>query len=506
MRDWVRRLNWVGVVCAAGGLSACVMPLAESDFADPLGAPPIDVDPRPLLNPAAQALAGQGAEAAVYAWIDRTADLLELIGQSPPDFAFGYRGTARFGWDIDGWLLIEEPAGDGRNLFLFEPGSREPYFVRDIQAGHGFDRGRWTVTYMPEGTVLPASEMGRWRSHADALRRHAIALFDAARSEQRAQSGGYDDAWFDWTPSLFEIWFEWEETRRSDRRWRDYRRDREVRRDPAREEQRRRRRETAEAFRRWRDGGFQGAPPPGIDRRRWDHNGDGIPDRRRRDRNGDGSPDRPRDGAARPDRPRDRHGQSDVPRERPRDRGGQPNRPRDVEGDDRPDRPRDREGRPDHTPDRPSRGDRPTSPTTPDAQAEQPRQRRPEQALPPVDAPVSVQRDPPQDFRGDERRPSRRIERRVEPDFVPAPTAEPSSLPPEPAIQSPPRAPEPVMQSPPPPPPEPVHQSAPPPPPPPLPPPPPEPVVESPPPPPAPPPSRREPDAVGEDPNAVSVA
>lgn len=543
MRERVRRLNWAGVICAAGSLSACVTPLdplpdAGFDYAGPGAAPPLPAAPfdtRPQWTPATALPAGQGAEPAVYAWIDRTVDLLDLIGQSPPDFAFGYRGNARYGWDVDGWLLIEEPAASGRNLFLFEPGSREPYFVRDVEAGHGFDRGRWIVTYLPNGTAVAPVEMGRWRSHAEALRRHAIALFDAARAEQRADSGYYDEAWYDWTPTLFGILFEWEETRSRDRTWRDYRRQREARRDPAREEQRRRRRETGEAFRRWRDGGFEGPPPAGIDRRRWDRNGDGIPDRRPRDRNGDRRPDRPRDrtGDGQPDRPRDRDGEADRPRDRdgrsdhpgdgagaerpggPRDRDGmgRPDFSRPRDGDERAERRRDHEDRPDRTrgrSERPDRADRLDGPAAPEVQVERPRSRRADQMPQPMAVPEdAVEAASSPTVLEVERRDAPAVEAKVLPEFVPAPAAEPQNappLPPEPETQGPP--PEPVMETPPPPPPagEPVIQTPPPPPPP-----EPEPVVQSspppPPPPPSPPPSSTDrPDSVNEEPNRASAA
>jgi hypothetical protein len=509
MGERLRRLRWLTVAGAASSLAACattVDPLPDPQFYYPQAAsaqprpipfPPAPprplppVDPRPQWTGAAPQ-SPPGVEAAAYAWIDQTIDLLDIVGDAPPDFTFGHRGDTLYGWDIDGWLLIELPAEPARRLFLFAPGSSEPYFVRDHQAGHGFDRGRLAATYLPDGRALPPSEIWRWRTHADALRRQALAIFQSARAARSGGYAAYDEDWYDWAPGLISIWFEWEETRRRDRQWRDYRRDRDRdrARDSARDEQRRQRREAAQAFRRWRDGGFEGPPPPGIDRRRWDRNGDGIPDRRPRDRNGDGRPDRPRDRDERPDRP-NRPGAGEPPDtaggEIPRPvaeppiEGGQPvtvpedGAEQELPGGNRLDRvPRPRPPRRIELPAPPQAGNA----IVPVEAIEREARRRLDEARDP--APISRSR----------------VEVPVEADVRPgrfeaptpgAPQAVPEFLPPAPEPQSAPaQAPEPVFQSPPPAP-EPIFQSVPPPPPPP-PAPPPEPVFQSVPPPPPPPP------------------
>ena len=309
-------------LAATMGLSACVTVQDDLGQARVLAPKPVSLD--------------------AYAWLDRSDALLDAIAQSPPDFSFDHAGQQFYAWEVEGVLIVEEVGANGYVLYLYDEGQDWPFFIRTPDEAAGFDGQELAVVYTRDGDVLVDAD--RWGSNPRfqplQLRGREVRL--AARQSRWDRSAA--QAWVAVEAFVSATRNSWDERWRADREWELYRTRIEAEADRARlQGERRRRRDAGQDFRRWREGGFNGAPP------------------RRRDRDGDGRPDRPRDREDRPNRP-------DGGVTRPdRSGDGRPDRPNRPGGPDRPDRPRDRDDRPvppvvQPRPEQPRPGPRPAPP------------------------------------------------------------------------------------------------------------------------------------------------
>lgn len=322
-RNRAMRLAVIGG--AALALSACMM----EDYGGGYGYPAPEYAPAPVPAYTAEDVLDP------YAYIDRADSLWEAIGDAPPDHSFAFEGAEPWAWQTDaGYWIVVEDGRDGIRSYYFEPGERTPFLT--VEPGHsfGFEGDRVAVVYGPDGGALPRAEGEAWLEDA-------VALFVRGRRMRAALDRGQwepvdTQAWIDTSPLLFttmiDVWDtgptrypEWhrhrERTRASDWRHRI-------------EAERLRRRDLSDAFRRWREGGFQG-PPPG----RWRRPGEARPDRPHRP----GTPHRP--GIGTPPGPATPPGAGTPPRPGT----GRPDRPRRPEWN-RPGRPRPRPGAPAEAP------------------------------------------------------------------------------------------------------------------------------------------------------------
>lgn len=371
MREHLKGFGRIGVIAGTLALAACATPQGETHAPRIQGPPPQPLPPAEA--PAGLNQPGDPALASEYSMMDRADALLDAIGDSPPDFSFSYDGGRLFAWAVGESLIVEEPREDGYVLYLFEDGQPRPFFLRTPLFAAGFDRDGLSVIYTREGGVFTGRDAWRQNSDALSLQLRGEAVYSASQRSEWV----LDDAraWaqaFDW---VLQVRLDWEESWADEGDWQHYRR-RTGASDARRalREERQRRREAGERFRRWRDNGFAGPAPEGIGRRR---EGDRRAERRR-DRNADTSPDRRREPnrEARTDRPRDRDGD------------GQPDRRRDATADREPDRPRDRERPRDRNrPDVPVAGVPDVAPPTPSQPVEQ------VTARPPRERPRSPVRD-----------------------------------------------------------------------------------------------------------------
>lgn len=303
----------------------------------------------------APAEAQRGADnPADYEWIDRADSLWEAIGDAPPDYSFTFEDAAPWAWRTgDGHVIIVEDAGDnGIRSYYFEPGQDAPFLAVEPGASFGYDEDGRAMVYGPDGGPLAREDWGQWREQADALLDRAHDLFVAMRGEP--QEAIDTEAWVDASPYIFGFIQLWDEGKRRHPGWQRHRsrydwiawRNRL-------EAERLRRRGLADAFNRWRQGGYHGTPG-GRWNRPGEWHGRNQPGRghgRDHDGRGDGRPGwhgRPAQPGAQPPRPaqpprtdptdqarpHDRpNGRPDIGPGRPRPgeagRGGWPNRRRD---------------------------------------------------------------------------------------------------------------------------------------------------------------------------------
>ncbi|MCX8477515.1 MAG: hypothetical protein MT490_17130 [Sphingomonas sp.] len=272
--DWKRatRLGTMGSMLA---LSACMMPYGEGLYEAP---------PPPVYS------AVESPDE--YRFIDRADSLWEAIGDAPPDHAFAFEGAEPWAWELqDGYRIVVEEAGEGIRSYYFAPGDEGPFLAVRPGMSFGFDGETVAVVYGPDGGAMPreagAEHLGE-----------GVELYARGRMLQRAmlqrQWRAVDSqAWIDTSPVLWgsvQIWGGgwrrhpgWERHRE---RWRDADWRHRI------EAERLRRRALAEAFRRWREGGFQG-PPPGRFHRPGEGHGPGAGRPHRPGQPGAGTPGTP---------------------------------------------------------------------------------------------------------------------------------------------------------------------------------------------------------------------
>lgn len=229
-------------------LSACVAPFEQSYEPAALPAP---LATEPALD--------------AYAWLDRADALLDAIADAPPDYTFDHQARTLFAWEVDDVLIVEEPGAEGYVLYLFDPGQNWPFFVRTPDFAAGFDRQDLRVVYARDGDIFTGSALWRNAHGAPGFYQRG---FDIRRAAQRSRwDRDAARAWSDVQIDVIETRSAWDDRWRADRNWENYRRRSEAEASRAAlQDERRRRREARDAFRRWRNEGAAGMPPPGVRR------------------------------------------------------------------------------------------------------------------------------------------------------------------------------------------------------------------------------------------------
>lgn len=225
--------------------------------------PPPPAPAPPQLSPA--------PSAAAFWWIDQADGFADVIGNSPPDFAFRYDGIESWAWiSRAGETLIVEPGRDGIVQYYYAPRATAPYLIRDSYMSYGFDGPQLMQVYRGDGRIFDGSLSGRDRAEADRLQDRGRALLSASwrqrqwdsgaaltfgrqqsyffRNEGFGANGGWNAGWRDdWR--YRSDWNAFEYAQRS--------------RYPARrlEDERRERRDAGTRFDQWQRSGARGTPP-----------------------------------------------------------------------------------------------------------------------------------------------------------------------------------------------------------------------------------------------------
>lgn len=211
-----------------------------------------------------------GPSAAAYFWIDQADGLADVIGNSPPDYAFRHEGVENWAWvSRMGETLIVEPGRDGVVQYYFAPRATAPYLVRDSYYSYGFDGPELMQLYDNAGRIPRAWPTSRQRYDGEELQRRGRALLSAswrqrqwdsaaAQSWQRQQGYAFDvfgGSGSGWNSGWRDEW-------RSQPDWRAFETTERNRR-PARrlDDERRERRDAGYRFDQWHRGGARGAPP-----------------------------------------------------------------------------------------------------------------------------------------------------------------------------------------------------------------------------------------------------
>ncbi len=198
-----------------------------------------------------------------YQWIDQADALWDAIGDAPPDFAFSFEGREPWAWQTaSGYTIIVEDAGDqGIRSYYFAPGARSPFLAVEPGMSFAYVNGRLAMVYDADGEAAPRGEFAEYDDAAHDLFDRGRALFDALSGRDYRPVDA--DAWIDASPYIFGFIQLWDQGRSRYPGWGRYHDRSEAAAWRRRfEDEQRRRREQAQRFSLWRQGGFQG-PPPG---------------------------------------------------------------------------------------------------------------------------------------------------------------------------------------------------------------------------------------------------
>ncbi|MCW3848662.1 hypothetical protein OF829_15610 [Sphingomonas sp. LB-2] len=245
-----RLLSGVAALAAALALGGCVEMAGTVETTSDYAPPPVWANIAGFEN---------------YEWIDRADALSQAIGEAPPDFAFYAGGSEPWAWTFsDGSLMLVENRPDGLHSYYFEGGSDTPFLVRDPEMSFGFLDGAVAVVYGPEGDVLDRETAQGWLYAAMSGYQHGRMLkrtLIASQERRAVQTVAWLDTsylWWDWRRC-------WDEGRRRHDGWRRIRESVAGRvRQQHWGQERQRRADQGDRFRRWGEGGFHGRPPGNL--------------------------------------------------------------------------------------------------------------------------------------------------------------------------------------------------------------------------------------------------
>ena len=158
-----------------------------------------------------------------YAFSDRANRVGYGLGDAPPDYSFDYQGVRPWAWRSQaGYQVVVEPLpGGGDRYYYYQPGSDQPYLVRDPDYAYGYQGGALAVVYDRDGRPLPDSDIDRASDPAGRYFYRALALFAAATSAQHLAVGR--DDWSARRPRIDAAQSRWQASQARDPQWRAYR-------------------------------------------------------------------------------------------------------------------------------------------------------------------------------------------------------------------------------------------------------------------------------------------
>ena len=223
---------------ALGALSACqksAAPAANADLAaaqtptaavalsDAAGPPLADAPPVTALPSAPPPPVRHVANLSDrYAFAERANQVDYGFGSAPPDYAFGYDGVNPWTWQSDnGYETVVEPLpGGGDRYYYYDPGSDEPFLVRDPDGAYGFDDGALVVVYDSHGRPRSDDYLDRDDAFAGRYLYRGRALWDASRHDPHVGVPRSD--WYARRNRIDQEETVWVQTQSQDPAWAQY--------------------------------------------------------------------------------------------------------------------------------------------------------------------------------------------------------------------------------------------------------------------------------------------
>lgn len=116
--------------------------------------------------------------------------LAALLGDSPPDYGFGYAGVSPWAWGTgDGYYRYAEPVYGGYRYYYYAPGAYRPFFVCDPYYSYGYRGDRLAVIYDHDGRRINPSLARVQVQAANTYYARAGQLYRAAQRDRYGVSG-----------------------------------------------------------------------------------------------------------------------------------------------------------------------------------------------------------------------------------------------------------------------------------------------------------------------------
>ena len=237
------------------------LPVVAQPAPPPQSPAPIQMQAEPPAQP----------PAAAFIWIDMADSLADAIGNAPPDFSFSYDGVDCWVWlTRSGEMLIVEPGRNGVVQYYYARNATSPYLVRDSYNSYAFEGRDLTRVYDDRGRLFVGQLSWNELDDAERLQARGRGLY-AASWRKRNWDGDRAIIWYDafnggaytsyWSPKGWRGNWRDDWRRRPD--WQPFARDHHGPRRPREmDEEKRRRKDSAWEYDRWRRGGAYDAPPP----------------------------------------------------------------------------------------------------------------------------------------------------------------------------------------------------------------------------------------------------
>lgn len=195
-----------------------------------------------------------------YLWLALAAGLAGVLGESPPDYAFGYDGVQPWAWETgDRYVRYAEPVYGGYRYYYYAPDTYRPFFVSDPYYSYGYRDDRLVMVYDRQGRVVDGTRAWRQRLAAREYYSRGEHLFRAGRKHEHF--GVPARLWDDHRGRIRDHLGGWDEARRDRGDWQrwDTRHEQRLRRDWAGEALVRRKAEAD--FASWQKADYRTPPP-----------------------------------------------------------------------------------------------------------------------------------------------------------------------------------------------------------------------------------------------------
>ncbi len=153
-----------------------------------------------------------------YQWLGMAAALAGMLGDAPPDYAFGYDGVQPWAWETgDRYLRYAEPVSGGYRYYYYQPDSARPFLISDPYYSYGYSDDRLVTIYDRSGRVIDARRADRQRRAAQTYFARAEAMYQAAHRERRFGVAG--SLWQRHRDEIARKQRQWDEARRRRQAW-----------------------------------------------------------------------------------------------------------------------------------------------------------------------------------------------------------------------------------------------------------------------------------------------
>lgn len=153
-----------------------------------------------------------------YLWLALAAGLAGMLGDSPPDYAFGYDGIQPWAWETgDRYVRYAEPVYGGYRYYYYEPDAYRPFLVRDPYYSYGYREDRLMVIYDRHGRIIDGNRAYRQRLAARDYYTRGEHLYRAGNEHRRF--GVPAPLWDGHRDKIRHERREWEEARRDRDDW-----------------------------------------------------------------------------------------------------------------------------------------------------------------------------------------------------------------------------------------------------------------------------------------------